>query len=133
VIALCIQVAPLLWPHGLLILLASWLGAQTRTFLASFGLGVGAAVVATLVYWALQNGAVSDRQDPIPLPGQLAAFFLAGGVSLVAASVGSWAARHKGAGVMPAIIIGVAAGLFLLVPMPYLGVGLACAFTGICP
>ncbi len=130
-IASFILAAPLLWPHALLILLASWLGARRRTFLASSWVGVGAAVVATLVYWALRNGVVADRRDPIP--GQLAANFLAGSLSLVAAAVVSQAARSKGAGFVIAIIIGVAAGLLLLVPMPFLAVGLGCAFTEICP
>lgn len=125
------QVAVLLWPHALLILLASWLGVRVRTYAAAAVVGTGVAVLATLVYWNLQNGIAADRDAPFA--GQLLALFLAGAVSLVASSLVAHVAHRRGTQAIPALIIGIVVGLLLLVPMPSLQLRLGCALTGICP
>lgn len=125
------QVAGLLWPHALLILMASWLGVRARTIAASIMSGAGAAVLATLVYWVIQNGIAPERQAPIA--GQLVALFLAGAVPLVAASLAGQVAHRKGTRDISSLALGIAVGLLLLVSMPTLQLRLGCTLTSICP
>jgi len=125
------RIAPLLWPHYVFILLASWFGARSRTLMASVLVGASATALVTLVYYLVHNGVVADRVAPSV--GQVLALFVAGAISLSGASIVSQVRRRKGTGVVPSLILGAVAGIILLVPTPWVQVRLACAFSGICP
>ena len=126
-----LMVAPRLWPHALLIVVASLMGVQARSLLTSTGAGAGLAMMAMLAYLLIQNGIAPDSHALIL--GQLVGLFLAGAVPLVGAASAGQLAHHAGARRAGGIVIGVVTGLLLLVPMPFLQERLGCGISGICP
>ena len=61
-----VRVAPLLWPHAVLIIVAAWLGARSCTAVMSTAAALAVAAVATLLYSALQNGVAPEWRPVFP-------------------------------------------------------------------
>ena len=112
------------WPHLILILVASFVGAKAKHIGAAIGVGLASTVIAVGVYTLI---------DPVPWPlGLYSAEFLSGMLPLLGAALGS---HVLGSWIRPAAartFCGTMLGMVLLLPVPEIGLRLACVFQDVC-
>jgi hypothetical protein len=125
-----LSVAPLMWPHLLLVLVTAVLAVRSRSLAQSLAIAAAAAVLVAAFYWLTGSQMAPDQASQ--RPGQLVALLLAGLLPLVAAAGASYLAKRKGTPLRVAALLGAVVGVLLLVPMPIVQLALGCAFTGVC-
>lgn len=126
-----LELAPRLWPHVVLIAIASLLGFRSRSLTGLAIVSLGVATVGTAFYWLIQNGIAPPRDQTVW--GQLLALLIAVLVPVIATALTAYLLGQRQLPQITSESVALLVGLLSLLTVPSIQLLVGCALTGNCP